>query len=136
MRLLSNSGRAEVDINTLTAGDPGDKFRAENGWSYGASAAFLSTLQHMQHCVVGVLERCEETSVVVGFYFPWLRGLFNCSLFLNQGGVRVMPSLSYEQSAEVKRLNTLEVMTYTAANAQLSKQIHFIEGSLGSSGSR
>ena len=90
----------------------------------------------MQQCVVGVVERCEETSVVVGFYFPWLRGLFNCSLFSNQGKVRVMQSLSNEQSAEVKRLNTLEVMTYTAANALLSKQIHFIEGSLESTGSR
>ena len=126
LRLLSDFGRAEKDVNTLTAGT--GPYVDSNGWEYGATAALLSTLEHMQQCVIGVMERCEETKLVLDFYLPWLGRNFKCSAtHLNVGKVSSRSNLlSEEQIAEVKRLNELEVMTYTVANAMLDKQLDVV----------
>ena len=48
LRVLSDSGHAEWQINTLTAGKPNHLFRDADGWAEGSAAVLFSTLEHMQ----------------------------------------------------------------------------------------
>ena len=104
-----------------------------NGWSLDAPAAGWHTLEHMQRCVVGVLERCDETAEALAHFVPFLSGHFNCSLVLNRGPPSSTPgaadrasppeALGDAQRAVVERENALEIRLYAAANAMLDAQL-------------
>ena len=135
LRIFSDSGRSEEKINTMTSerGSPSpppealtktsDFLHDKNGWAIDSAGTLYHTLDHMQHCVVGVFERCEETKIVIDFFFPWLS--YQCVVHANKGAVAAEP-LSAAQAAEISRQNALEVLAYKAANVMLDAQLDVV----------
>lgn len=123
LRILSDSGRAEEKVNTLTATDDAITAHPGTDWALDAVGTLARTLEHMDMCVVGVVERCDETRRVVRHYFPWFVD-FRCDI-----KERVSKRSSHPESfrpdviAEVKRQNALEVLAYEAANSMLDAQL-------------
>jgi len=113
LRVFSNSGRAEESVNWLTS---------RQQWSPSSSVMLQETLEHMQHCVVGVLDRCEETQKVVHGFFPWFSS-FNCKETKNQTSEVPHDPASPEVQKEIQRQNVLEMSVYKVANAMLDAQL-------------
>lgn len=119
LRVLSNSGRAEESVNWLTS---------RKQWSPASSVVLQETLEHMQHCVVGVMERCEDTQKAVRGFFPWF-STFDCADTKNQTGTVPHDPASDEVQKEIQRQNVLEMSVYKVANAMLDAQLAELEGS-------
>ena len=127
LRVLSDSGRAEEMINTLTSGTGGEPWRDADGWALDAAATLERTLAHLtEHCVVGVLERCEDTKASVEFFFPWLAASFDCGVHLWKRGGSAHSDLTRAEEAEIKRQNQLEYMAYDVANRLLDAQLEVV----------
>ena len=80
-----------------------------------------------ERCVVGILERCQDTKDSLEFYFPWLKGTFNCGVHLNQQGKIGRLNATSEQICEIKRQNQLEYMIYDVAHWLLDAQLLVID---------
>lgn len=127
LRLLSDSGRAEEKVNKLTSGTGGEPWRDADGWALDAVATLERTLAHLtEHCVVGVLERCEDTKASVEFFFPWLAASFDCGVHLNGHSGSAHSDLTRAEEAEIKRQNQLEYMAYDVANRLLDAQLEVV----------
>ena len=99
--------------------------------SIDAAATLERTLAHLtEHCVVGVMERCEDTKASVEFFFPWLAASFDCGVHLWEGlwkgGGSAHSDLTRAQEAEIKRQNQLEYMAYDVANRLLDAQLEVV----------
>ena len=84
-----------------------------------------------EHCVVGVMERCEDTKASVEFFFPWLAESFDCGMHYRPGGLwkgggSAHSDLTRAQEAEIKRQNQLEYMAYDVANRLLDAQLEVV----------
>lgn len=127
LRILSDSGRSEQKVNVLTSNlTDAAVFDPKSGWAFDAVGTLARTFEHMETCVIGVLERCEETEKVIAFYFPWF-DRFSCSVHLNVNSKHKPASdLHPDVVDEVKRQNALEVLAYETANAMLDAQLRII----------
>lgn len=114
LRVLSNSGSSEEVVNAATSGPDSS--------SSMAPVLLEETLGHMQQCVVGVLERCEDTMRAVRGYFPWFSN-FDCKNFRERQGKIKKSTLSPAIEAEVARQNMLEESVYEVGNALLDAQL-------------
>lgn len=148
LRIFADAGHAEVSVNWATAegtaseeeaagaaigGEAGGR-AAALGTEYGrraeAAAMLSSALRNMGRCVVGVLERCEETAQALSATYPWIPPL-PCKDRSNSYGAKMRPGgelakgLSYDPRAlaEVRRQNVLEEHAYAFANAMLDAQL-------------
>lgn len=129
LRDLSNKGIYEEDINELTSGTPADPWRDAEGWALDAANTLEQTLEHLaEHCVVGVLERCEDTKTSLDFFFPWLASDFRCgSGEVHKNGFRGKKEVpTPAELAEIKRQNQLEIMAYDVANRLLDAQLEVV----------
>lgn len=126
LRVLSDAGGGEA-VNGLTAGD--DLDADGDGWAPGAAAAFRQALARASSCVVGVLERCEETVEVLVAHFPWLAGL-SCDLHANNASLHGPPPPP-AHAAEIMRLNALDGLLYDVANRQLDAQLAVVRAARG-----
>lgn len=111
-------GEAELQINTATAASPGAPFMLQ------------SALRNMGQCVVGVLERCEDTADVMRATFPWLPRL-PCDTRANVYGAKMERSgsnrtLDAGVEREVRRQNGLEESAYHFANAMLDAHLTLV----------
>ncbi|KAG8460033.1 hypothetical protein KFE25_014178 [Diacronema lutheri] len=119
LRIFADAGQAETTVNNATAAD-----------RRAAPALLDSALRNMQRCVVGVLERCEETVEALSATYPWIPRL-PCARRANSYGANVRAGgalaagLSYapDALAEVARQNALEEHVYAVANAMLDAQL-------------
>lgn len=110
-RVLSSYGDAEETINTLTA--------------HGTTSPIFSivveeVLEHMFNGVVGILERCEDTQLVVKYYMPWFTE-FDCEVVELKS--KVAKTHSPEIEAEILKQNWLDVIVYRVGNKLLDAQV-------------
>ena len=127
LRLMSDSGRAEEKVNKLTSGTGREPWCDADGWALDAAATLERTLAHLtEHCVVGVLERCEDTKASVEFFFPWLAASFDCGVHLNKYSGSAHSDLTRSEEAEIKHQNRLEYMAYDVANRLLDAQLEVV----------
>jgi hypothetical protein len=125
LRVFADAGGAEETINQLTSTSP---------WHAYAEAALGSALRNMGRCVVGTLERCQETSHVLGAYFPFLAGFVNCSEKARARGsfgykvaVRAPSRAEADaRDAAVLAENALDVAMYAYANAALDAELAWL----------
>mmetsp|Transcript_85668 Transcript_85668/g.156038 ORF Transcript_85668/g.156038 Transcript_85668/m.156038 type:complete len:420 (+) Transcript_85668:53-1312(+) len=117
IRVLSNSGRAEESVNGLTS---------DQQWSSMAPMLLEETLDHMQRCVVGVLERCEDTEKAVHGFFPWFSS-FDCKNSKLRQGAIPHAQVKPEVQKEIERQNALDLSVYEVANAMLDAQLAELE---------
>lgn len=111
----------------MTSGTGGEPWRDADGWALDAVATLERTLAHLtEHCVVGVLERCEDTKASVEFFFPWLAASFDCGVHLNGHSGSAHSELTRAEEAEIKRQNQLEYMAYDVANRLLDAQLEVV----------
>ena len=95
--------------------------------SIDAAATLERTLAHLtEHCVVGVMERCEDTKASVEFFFPWLAASFDCGVHLNKYSGSAHSDLTRSEEAEIKHQNRLEYMAYDVANRLLDAQLEVV----------
>mmetsp|Transcript_16933 Transcript_16933/g.21940 ORF Transcript_16933/g.21940 Transcript_16933/m.21940 type:complete len:351 (+) Transcript_16933:249-1301(+) len=132
MRLFSDLSSADTKINTLTtgpiSGDVGTTDHAydEEGWDLDTNFILNNTVRHMQHCVIGISERCEDTRRVIQFFFPWFTS-FSCEVYSNRGKFSADDNLlTPGVISEVKRQNALEIILYNIANLTLDVQLQAI----------
>mmetsp|Transcript_5031 Transcript_5031/g.14517 ORF Transcript_5031/g.14517 Transcript_5031/m.14517 type:complete len:100 (+) Transcript_5031:121-420(+) len=78
------------------------------------------TLHRASRCVVGVLERCEETAEVLSHFAPWFE--MSCGKHLNANPHS--SALSEDARREILRQNAAEVAAYKAANILLDAQLN------------
>jgi hypothetical protein len=119
LRIFADVGASEGVINTLSASTP------------AALPALSSALKNMQQCVVGTLERCEDTERVLSFYFPFLRGYIGCSKGHELRGQarRAIPAAEQaERDALVLEENFLEQAIYEYADAALDAELAIVKG--------
>jgi len=133
MRLFSDLSSADTKINTLTtgpiSGDVGTTDHAydEEGWDLDTNFILNNTVRHMQHCVIGISERCEDTRRVIQFFFPWFTS-FSCEVYSNRGKFSADDNLlTPGVISEVKRQNALEIILYNIANLTLDVQLQAIQ---------
>lgn len=117
LRVLSSTSSEEV-VNTLTS-DP-------EHWSPAAPVLLEETLHHMQKCVVGVVERCDDTMRAVHAYFPWFKD-FDCKRTQERKGQVKPHKMSSDVEAEIGRQNMLEQSVYEVANALLDAQLQRLQ---------
>lgn len=115
---FSDMGEAELQINTATAASPGAPFMLQ------------SALRNMRQCVVGVLERCEDTADVMRAAFPWLPRL-PCDTRANVYGAKMERggsnrTLDAGVEREVRMQNRLEESAYRFANAMLDAHLTLV----------
>jgi len=114
LRVFSSSGRSEEVINALTPE------------SLVAPALLTETLEHMQQCVVGVLERCDDTMEAVRGLLPWFSS-YNCSELSRVGKIRpAKEHVKDDVGKEIARQNALDESVYKVANALLDAQLSYL----------
>jgi hypothetical protein len=128
LRIFADEGASEGMINTLTSTEP---------WHPAATFALGSALENMERCVIGTLERCEESARVLGFYFPFLRGHIGCRKGHELKGPPRRPFPAAEQAerdALILEQNVLDQALYTYADAALDAQLAYVEAQIRSRG--
>mmetsp|Transcript_20884 Transcript_20884/g.61713 ORF Transcript_20884/g.61713 Transcript_20884/m.61713 type:complete len:192 (-) Transcript_20884:76-651(-) len=118
LRILSDAGTNEERVNRLTAENGASCGAA--GWSMDVVGVLDRTLHRASRCVVGVLERCEETAEVLSHFAPWFE--MSCGKHLNANPHS--SALSEDARREILRQNAAEVAAYKAANILLDAQLN------------
>lgn len=141
LRILSDLGPAEHAVNALTSvtdDDDGAWIQDHNNdWASDAVGTLARTLDHQQSCVVGILDRCEDTELAVRFFFPWF-DTFSCALHENVNLRNKKHQTDYnlhpDVLIELKRQNALDFLAFKAASAMLDAQLNVIcDFAMGSS---
>mmetsp|Transcript_2496 Transcript_2496/g.3446 ORF Transcript_2496/g.3446 Transcript_2496/m.3446 type:complete len:328 (-) Transcript_2496:209-1192(-) len=110
-RVFSSSGKADMKMNTLTS---------DNTASVAVEFVLNETLNHMSRCVIGVLERCEDTAKAVSYFLPWFKS-FSCKVHMNKN--RLDKTIYPKMEDELRRQNHLDVVVYELANKLLDAQV-------------
>jgi hypothetical protein len=117
MRIFSDYGDDEMIVNKLHLQD-----------KVIAKHATRQTILRSSHCVVGVLERCNDTKAAIEHYLPFLAGSFHCGGGANQGSVS-KGDLNEEQLEVLRELTKYEQLAYKAANLRLDELLNRIPAS-------
>jgi len=107
----------EVRVNTLKSGSP--EFLAE----------FKGSAHRMSHCVITVLNRCEESNQVVSYFFPWLKGVDLCAnkyanKYYNKGtATNIEKSVGPAESVSILSKNSIDELLYEFGIALFEAQL-------------
>ena len=125
-RVLGPFSRGDEDaVSSLTSADAASDVDV-------ATDALFKTLEHAGRCVVGVLERCDDTAEVLAHFQPWAAAVAGSECAhdatMLQRGSTARAGLDAAQVDAVRRENALEVHAYAAANAMLDAQLAVARG--------
>jgi hypothetical protein len=84
--------------------------------------AVQQTLERMSNCVIGILERPNETIQNLNRYLPWLGEHIYFGVHNNTGGIK-KGDLSREILNAIDKVSTYERFVYDIANQLLDKQL-------------
>ncbi|KAL1520684.1 hypothetical protein AB1Y20_022253 [Prymnesium parvum] len=119
VRALSSAGKDARLAGALTAG---------RAWSAFALPALDDALGQLSRCVVGVLERCEESRRALRHLLPWLGAPLECGAAAR---LPPPPRLGEEAARIVGAQNAVDERVYALAVAQLEAQLRLIERTQG-----
>eukprot|EP00593_Proboscia_inermis_P013327 CAMPEP_0171316226 /NCGR_PEP_ID=MMETSP0816-20121228/71306_1 /TAXON_ID=420281 /ORGANISM="Proboscia inermis, Strain CCAP1064/1" /LENGTH=137 /DNA_ID=CAMNT_0011807951 /DNA_START=138 /DNA_END=548 /DNA_ORIENTATION=- len=111
MRIFSDFGPNEDIVNDLVGA--GEDI---------ANIALNQTIERAGKCVVGILERCDDTKEVIASYLPFLAPYFKCSNHHQKGKVP-KGDLDDDQVDAVLKLAKYEQRVYKQANIMLDTQL-------------
>jgi len=111
MRIFSDFGQDEPIVNNLAGADLGI-----------AELALNQTVERAGQCVVGILERCADTKLVIEKHLPFFAPYFSCDHQENTGKVE-KGALSDDHLAILQELGRFEIRAYEQANLLLDAQI-------------
>eukprot|EP00977_Amphora_coffeiformis_P021647 scaffold9676_cov200-Amphora_coffeaeformis.AAC.4 len=84
--------------------------------------AMNQTIKRVSQCIVGVLERCEDTKKALEKHLPWFAPYFICEERLNTGKVK-KEGLNSNQTKVIEELAVSEIEMYKIANKLLDIQM-------------
>jgi hypothetical protein len=111
MRIFSDYGTNEYTINYLHQ-QPHEVI--EN--------AMIQTVQRASKCIVGIMERCNDTQKAIQKYLPFIAPFFKCEEHKNVGKVK-KGNLTGEQIHAIEQVAVYEAQVYQLANQMLDAQI-------------
>ena len=74
-------------------------------------------------CVVGVLERCEDTKLAISRHIPFFAPFFNCAANKLNSGEIERGKLTDDHVHVLRNLGRYEITAYEVANLMLDEQI-------------
>ena len=125
MRIFSDISWDEDTINNLDGIDIDTTTTATTTTTIHKSIseyAVQQTIERMSNCVIGVLERPNDTIQNLNNYLPWLGEHTHLEVYNNTGGVK-KGQLSKETLNAIHRVSRYERFVYDIANQLLDKQL-------------
>ena len=139
-RLIAAVGIDEARVNTLTSGI--DHLPEALG-------ALGDVLEQLPKCVIGVIERCDETMRNLHLHLPWLAPYYNCSrppkppcnasglslLYRGEMNMMCAPTSPVDAAEDARRRrvvyrhNAVDELAYAFANRLLDSQLSAGDGS-------
>jgi hypothetical protein len=122
MRIFSDVGWNEDIVNNLDNVLVDTNLECEVVSTSTAEHAVEQTIKRMSQCVVGILERPEDTQTVLQAYLPWLGDIIQFQRHMNRGKV-AKKNLTQTHEDDIKRVSQYESQVYNVANQLLDAQL-------------
>ena len=114
-RVFSQAGLREDMLGKLTL---------DGAFSTPVSKIVAEIVQRLSNCVVGILERCNDTMANIRRHLPWLVPHYHCDLqMIHAATTRDTGTLSAGLSRVILRQNAVDETVYHFANELLNKQL-------------